>query len=68
MRERPVAARGKREAVGNVDHGLRALEIHVLNEGPYQLHCVAEEKGKLTSLVLTGLEFDLAEIQDPKEL
>ena len=50
------------------DPANKALEIHVLNEGRYQLHCVAEEKGKLTSLVLTGLEFDLAEIQDPKEL
>jgi hypothetical protein len=28
-----------------------------------ELHCAAEVKGQLTSLVLTGLGFDLAEIQ-----
>jgi hypothetical protein len=28
-----------------------------------KLHCAAEVKGKLNSLVVAGLEFDLAEIQ-----
>jgi Uma2 family endonuclease len=40
-----------------------ALEILTLKEGRYELHCCVEEKGKLTSLVLQGLEFDLSEIQ-----
>jgi len=42
---------------------LNSLEILTLKEGRYELHCCAEEKGKLTSLVLPGLEFDLAEVQ-----
>ena len=45
------------------DPANKALEILTLKDGNYELHCVAEEKGKLTSLVLTGLEFDLSEIQ-----
>ena len=35
----------------------------MLKEGRYELHCCVEEKGKLTSLVLAGLEFDLSEIR-----
>ncbi len=45
------------------DPANKALEILTLKEGRYELHCCAEEKGKLTSLVLPGLEFDLTEIQ-----
>lgn len=45
------------------DPANKALEVLVLKEGRYDLHCCAEEKGKLTSLVLPGLEFDLTEIQ-----
>ena len=45
------------------DPANKALEILTLKAGRYQLHCCAEEKGKLTSLVLAGLEFDLAEIR-----
>jgi len=45
------------------DPANKALEILTLKSGAYELHCCAEEKGKLTSLVLPGLEFDLAEIQ-----
>lgn len=45
------------------DPANKSLEILTLKNGRYELHCAAEEKGKLTSLVLTGLEFDLAEIQ-----
>jgi len=45
------------------DPANKALEILTLREGRYELHCCAEEKGKLTSLVLPGLEFDLTEIQ-----
>ena len=40
-----------------------AFEILSLKEDHYELHCCAEEKGKLASLVLAGLEFDLSEIQ-----
>lgn len=39
------------------------MEILTLKDGRYELHCAAEEKGRLSSIVLTGLEFDLAEIQ-----
>ena len=45
------------------DPANKALEILSLKEGRYQLHCVAEERGKLTSPVLSGLEFDLTDIQ-----
>jgi Uma2 family endonuclease len=45
------------------DAGRRSLEIWTLKEGRYELHCSTEEKGKLASLVLPGLEFDLADIQ-----
>lgn len=43
--------------------GDQRYEILSLKAGAYELHCCAEEKGKLTSLVLPGLEFDLAEMQ-----
>ena len=39
------------------------LEILALNEGRYELHACAEATGKLTSLVLSGLEFELPEIR-----
>ena len=45
------------------DPANKSLEILTLKEGRYELHCAAELKGKLTSLVLAGLEFDLTEIQ-----
>ena len=45
------------------DPANQALEIHTLKEGRYELHGCADEKGKLTSLVLPGLEFDLTEIK-----
>src|SRR6266568_6574316 len=45
------------------DPANKALEILTLKSGNYELHCSAEEKGKLTSLLLPGLEFDLSEIQ-----
>jgi Uma2 family endonuclease len=41
----------------------KTLEVLTLKEGRYQLHCCVEEKGKLTSLVLAGLDFDLSEIR-----
>jgi len=41
----------------------RSLEIFILMEGRYELHGAAEQKGKLSSLVLTGLKFDVADIQ-----
>jgi Uma2 family endonuclease len=40
-----------------------SLEILTLKEGRYELHGAAAERGKLNSLVLTGLSFDVAEIQ-----
>ena len=45
------------------DAANRSMEILTLKDGRYELHCAAEEKGRLSSIVLTGLEFDLAEIQ-----
>lgn len=45
------------------DAAKRSLEIFTLKESRYELHCAAEEKGKLSSLVLTGLKFDVADIQ-----
>jgi Uma2 family endonuclease len=45
------------------DPANKALEILTLKQGHYELHCCAEEKGKLTSSLLPGLEFDLSEIQ-----
>jgi Uma2 family endonuclease len=45
------------------DAANRSLEILTLKEGRSELRCSAEEKGKLSSLVLTGLKFDLAEVQ-----
>ena len=45
------------------DPANKALEVLTLKQSAYQLHCSAQEKGKLTSLVLAGLEFDLADIQ-----
>jgi len=45
------------------DPANKALEILTLKEGRYELHCSADEKGKVGSLILTGLEFDLTEIQ-----
>jgi Uma2 family endonuclease len=45
------------------DPANKSLEILTLKEGRYELHCAAEVQGKLSSLVLPGLEFDLAEVQ-----
>ncbi|HEX5220291.1 MAG TPA: Uma2 family endonuclease [Verrucomicrobiae bacterium] len=44
------------------DPANRSLEILTLKGDRYELHCSAETSGKLTSLVLPGLEFDLAQI------
>src|SRR5881396_717961 len=45
------------------DPANKSLEILTRKEARYELHCSAELKGKLTSLVLQGLEFDLSDIQ-----
>lgn len=45
------------------DPANKSLEILTLKEGRYELHCAAEIKGKLTSPTMTGLEFDMTEIQ-----
>jgi Uma2 family endonuclease len=45
------------------DPANKALEILTFKQDRYELHCIAEERGKLTSLILPGLEFDLPEIQ-----
>jgi Uma2 family endonuclease len=44
------------------DPANKSLEILTLKEDRYELHCAAETQGRLTSLVLVGLEFDLTEI------
>jgi Uma2 family endonuclease len=44
------------------DPANRSLEIFKLVDGRYELHCAADEKGKLNSLVLTGFKFDLSEM------
>jgi Uma2 family endonuclease len=46
------------------DPANQSLEILTLKKGRYELLCVAEEKGAVHSKVLTGLEFDLAELQE----
>ena len=45
------------------DAAKRSIEILSLTKGRYELHCSAEAKGKLNSLVLTGLIFDVAGIE-----
>lgn len=45
------------------DPANQSLEILTLKDGRYELHCAAEIQGKLTSLVLAGLEFDLSQIR-----
>jgi Uma2 family endonuclease len=45
------------------DAANRSLEILTLAKGRYELRCSAEEKGKLSSLVLTGFKFDLTDVQ-----
>lgn len=45
------------------DPANKALEILTLKSGAYELHSCAGQKGKPTSLLLPGLEFDLSEIQ-----
>lgn len=44
------------------DPANKSLEILTLKDGQFSLHSSAEEKGPLTSLLLTGLQFDLSEI------
>jgi len=44
------------------DPANKALEVLTLKGGRYEVHCSAEEKGKITSLLLPGFEFDLLEI------
>jgi Uma2 family endonuclease len=44
------------------DPANKSLEILTLSEGRYEPHCVAAESGKLTSLLMPGLEFELAAI------
>lgn len=45
------------------DPANKCLEILTLKEGRYELHSGAEQNGKLRSLVLPELEFDLPDIQ-----
>jgi Uma2 family endonuclease len=44
------------------DPANQTLEILTLKEGRYELLCDAAQRGKLRSVALEGLEFDLAEI------
>jgi Uma2 family endonuclease len=45
------------------DPANKTIEVLTLKEGRHELHSCAEEKGRLASLVLAGLEFDLSEFQ-----
>jgi Uma2 family endonuclease len=45
------------------DPANKSLEVLVLQEGRYQLHCSAEGKGRITSTIIKGLDFDLADIR-----
>ena len=45
------------------DPANEAREVLTLKESRYELHGCAEGKGKLASLILAGLQFDLSEIQ-----
>lgn len=45
------------------DPANKSVEILRLKGGRYELHCAAELKGRLTSLLLRGLEFDFTEVQ-----
>ena len=45
------------------DPANQSLEILTLKDGRYELHCTAEISGKLISIALPGLEFDLAQIR-----
>lgn len=45
-----------------VDTANKSLEIWKLQNRQFELHCMVEEKGKVTSSVLPGFEFDLSEI------
>jgi Uma2 family endonuclease len=45
------------------DPANKCLEVLTLKDGRYELHSSAEEKGRIASLLLHGLEFDLSEIQ-----
>jgi Uma2 family endonuclease len=44
------------------DAANRSLEIHTLNGSAYELHCCAEEKGVVTSPLLSGLQFDVSNL------
>jgi Uma2 family endonuclease len=46
------------------DAANQTLEVLTLKQGAYELFCCAEVKGKITSLVLPGLEFDLAQLTE----
>lgn len=45
------------------DPANKSLEILTLKNSRYELHCAADQKGKLTSLVIPCFEFDLAEVE-----
>jgi Uma2 family endonuclease len=45
------------------DPANQTLEVLKFQRGDYELHSRAERKGKLTSLVLPGFNFDLVDIQ-----
>jgi Uma2 family endonuclease len=45
-----------------IDQANRSVEILTLRDSRYVLHASAAEKGTVSSLVLTGLEFDVAQL------
>jgi Uma2 family endonuclease len=44
------------------DPANKSMEVLTLKGNAFELHCSAEEKGKVTSLVLAGFQFDIAEL------
>lgn len=45
------------------DPANRSLEVLTVKAGQYELHCAAEERGRIAPLVVSGLEFDLSEAE-----
>lgn len=44
------------------DPANQSLEVHTLKDGAYELHCCVGEKGAVTSPLLPGLQFDVADL------
>ncbi|HWN95340.1 MAG TPA: Uma2 family endonuclease [Methylomirabilota bacterium] len=44
------------------DPANQSLEVHILKDAAYELHCCAAERGSVTSPLLPGLQFDVADL------